>query len=398
MNFKNFLRSPFLIAFGLILLSPKTHAQGMKFFEGTWDQLKAEAKKQHKPFMVDCYTSWCGPCKMMATKIFPQKEVGDFYNANFICYSLDMEKGEGPDVSKTYGVKVYPTLIYFNPEGEMMHRVSGGLPANDLLEEGRMALDPQNNFVGRIKRFNAGEKDTVFLLELIALARYADDDVLEKALNTYWNVVPEKDLYSNVNWERFKILDNNINSPEYYYVKSHKAAFSTKYGEDEITKTLLEKAAYSIQRAAETGNEKLMKQAKAILDSSNMDDVVKFASQGELMFYKSTGDIKKFGMLARKYVDKYAKDNADELNNMAFEAATGNDDTELLHDAEKWSEQSIKIKKGYANMDIYAHILYKLGKKVDAAKTANEALAIAQQEHADPKSTNELLEKMKAEK
>lgn len=52
--------------------------------------------------MIDCYTSWCGPCKMMAAKEFPKKEMGDYLNPKSVCMKMDMEKGEGPDVSKRY--------------------------------------------------------------------------------------------------------------------------------------------------------------------------------------------------------------------------------------------------------------------------------------------------------
>jgi len=278
-----------------------------------------------------------------------------------------------------------------------MHRTAGGLPADVFIQEGKTALDPQNCFVGRIRRLNDGEKDTTFLLDLIGLARYADDNVLEKALSTYWTVVPESQLSSRYNWERFKAFDNSINSLEYKYVNAHKDEFVSKYTEDEVTKTLLQKAANTMQHAIETSDEKLMKEAKAILDKSNMDDVIKYGNQSEMMFYKSTGDTKTFRKLGLKYVNKYAKNNAEELNYMAFQEANGVDDPDLLKDAEKWAEQSIKVKKGYANMDTYAHVLYRVGKKKESEQVALEAIDLAQKENADSRSTRELLLQLKSD-
>jgi len=104
MILKNKLKISLVLGICILTLSFKIRAQGIQLFEGSWDQLKTEAKKQHKPIFVDCYTSWCGPCKMMATKIFPQKEVGDFYNSNFVCYSVDMEKGEGIQLARKFGM------------------------------------------------------------------------------------------------------------------------------------------------------------------------------------------------------------------------------------------------------------------------------------------------------
>ena len=75
-------------------------AQGIQFREGSWKEILEIAKKENKLVFVDNYTSWCGPCKKMVSEVFPLKEVGDFYNANFICYKLDCEKGDGVEWQK----------------------------------------------------------------------------------------------------------------------------------------------------------------------------------------------------------------------------------------------------------------------------------------------------------
>jgi thiol-disulfide isomerase/thioredoxin len=388
------IRTLNLVALGMLLLVSRSFGQGIHFYEGKWDSLHAEAKRQHKAIFVDCYTSWCGPCKMLASRTFPQKSVGDFYNEHFICYSMDMEKGEGPAIAQFFKVKFYPTMLYMSEDGALMHRSAGYLPPDRLIEQGRMALDPRNCLAGRIERFKAGERDTTFLIELAILIRNIDDQIQDDALSAYWIQVPDAEKTSATNWMRFKELDNSVNSPQFKYVASHKESFIARFGEQEYYQTIYQKAAYSMQHAAETQDENLMKNAKAVLDSSHQDDIMKFASWAELIFYKSNADYKKFHALAPAYADKYAKNSAEDLNNLAIEAATTGDKI-LIKDAEKWSEQSIKIKKSYANMDIYAKILFKLDKKKEAEKAALEAIDLAQKEGADSKGTRELLEKIK---
>lgn len=39
-------------------------------------------KKEKKLIFVDCYTSWCGPCKMLAKNVFTQDKVADFIILN----------------------------------------------------------------------------------------------------------------------------------------------------------------------------------------------------------------------------------------------------------------------------------------------------------------------------
>ena len=61
-----------------LVLSVMAFAQtGVDFQHLTFDEALAKAKAEKKLVFVDCYTTWCGPCKMMTTKIFPMKEAGE---------------------------------------------------------------------------------------------------------------------------------------------------------------------------------------------------------------------------------------------------------------------------------------------------------------------------------
>ena len=76
-------------------------AQGIEFMpeNARLQDALDKAKQENKMVFLDCYTSWCGPCKMMSTKIFPTQEVGDFMNPKFVSIKIDMEKGEGPEIA-----------------------------------------------------------------------------------------------------------------------------------------------------------------------------------------------------------------------------------------------------------------------------------------------------------
>lgn len=95
----------------------------------------AKAKAEGKQVFVDCFTEWCGPCKMLARDVFPRPEVGKVFNARFVNLKMDMEKGEGVDVAKRYGVKAYPTLLVLNPDGSVAGTLVGALRMEKLLEE-----------------------------------------------------------------------------------------------------------------------------------------------------------------------------------------------------------------------------------------------------------------------
>ena len=65
-----------------LIFSVALFAQGVKWESGSLqDALDKAASNKKGPSLVflDCYTSWCGPCKMMAENVFPQKAAGDYF-------------------------------------------------------------------------------------------------------------------------------------------------------------------------------------------------------------------------------------------------------------------------------------------------------------------------------
>ena len=103
------------------------------------DALK-QAAAQHKYLFVDAYASWCGPCKLLKATTFHNKKAADFYNANFINLSIDMEQGEGPQLAQAWGITAYPTLIVFAPGGKPLLGTMGYLGAEDLIRFGKQAM------------------------------------------------------------------------------------------------------------------------------------------------------------------------------------------------------------------------------------------------------------------
>src|SRR4051812_34660552 len=56
-----------------------------------WQQVLKKAKKEKKYIFVDCFTTWCGPCKKMDKVVYTNDSLGDFLNAKFISVKLQMD-------------------------------------------------------------------------------------------------------------------------------------------------------------------------------------------------------------------------------------------------------------------------------------------------------------------
>ena len=105
----------------------------IQFTDAKWADLQKKAKDENKVIFVDIYATWCGPCKLLKRTTFKDKEVGDFFNANFINAAFDGEKGEGRKLMELYLVHSYPTMLFINPDGSIRKAAIGYHTANQLL-------------------------------------------------------------------------------------------------------------------------------------------------------------------------------------------------------------------------------------------------------------------------
>ena len=116
-----------------LAFSMESH-DGIKFETCTLAEALEKAAAEGKRVFVDCYTSWCVPCRRLSKEVFVLPEVGGYFNHRFVCIKLDMEKGEGPDVAKRYNVNAYPTMLVLSPDGKEENKVLGYRSAEELLQ------------------------------------------------------------------------------------------------------------------------------------------------------------------------------------------------------------------------------------------------------------------------
>ncbi|OJD09588.1 thioredoxin [Emergomyces pasteurianus Ep9510] len=71
--------------------------------------------------VIDCYATWCGPCKAIAPKIVEFSEA--YPDLGF--YKVDVD--QCPDIAQELGVRAMPTFIFFK-DGQKVDEVLGAVP------------------------------------------------------------------------------------------------------------------------------------------------------------------------------------------------------------------------------------------------------------------------------
>ncbi len=403
---------------------------GIKFFTGSWKEVLAEAKRQNKPVFVDIYTTWCGPCKLMAKEAFPNPKVGEKFNTSFISYQIDAEKGEGIDVAKKYAVDAYPTSLYVSASGDLIHRAVGYGGIKGMMDEAEKALlsSKESGSISELdKQFADGKRDTDFLATYLQ-KRAKIGMPNSEALDVYLKAVPESDWSSDRNVD---IIIGNLTS-------ANAKGFDFLLGR--LPSARMSPAGRPMMMALQKATQNDFRQAVQRKDEALLDQTIQHnasfmnamrpqpeamlkqaADSQRMRFYQQTKNYDKYRPFAVAEATKLMNTPADSvklrdelkykrfqqqtammpdsvknsdnfkkyaasmqnaeteriamgLNNLAWTYYENMPDKQDLTQALTWSAKSLDYKRVPMYLDTYAHLLDKLGRKAEAIKIEQEAV------------------------
>ena len=78
--------------------------------------------------------------ELVEEDVFPQKQVFNYLNANFLNFRADFDAPNGKTLSAIYEVKGLPTLIFLDPNGVVLERKLGAVGYSDIKKMGDAAL------------------------------------------------------------------------------------------------------------------------------------------------------------------------------------------------------------------------------------------------------------------
>jgi len=138
-----------------ILLLGSAFSFGQEIQWMSFSEALAKQKETPKKIILDVYTKWCGPCKMMEKKTFNNPDVAAYINAHYYAVKFNAEGNEtinyygntfeNPNYDETrkgrnsthqftqfLGVRGYPTTVFISETGDLITPVVGYLKPQQL--------------------------------------------------------------------------------------------------------------------------------------------------------------------------------------------------------------------------------------------------------------------------
>ncbi|MBK8721321.1 MAG: thioredoxin family protein [Saprospiraceae bacterium] len=368
MNIKLLIFSLLTLSFSS-LFAQEVDYKGVDFEEDGYQAALKSAKESKKIVFIDAFTTWCGPCKKLKREIFPDSNVGNFFNTHFLNLEINMEKGEGVALAKAFNVKAYPTLLFVDDQGKLLHRATGFHTVEELLELGKAAIDPNRQLVSLENRFKNGEKNPDFLYQYAQVRFDLADDSYENVAETYLETQPNWGEEKNLRFI-FKFL-NNLDSKSFDFFLKNKNRFEEKFGFDQVENKIQD----LVLKKIETNHDTLLTGIDKIYTKIYPDAHEKMSDKFKIKYFRENEKTAQFVESASNYFSKNDA-SASELNDAAYYIFDSSDEKKLLKKGLKWAEQSVKKEKSLQNMDVLIGLNYKLGKKSKALKYTKEAVEI----------------------
>ncbi len=380
-----------------VIIANMLCAQGIDFVshDTKWADILAKAKAENKVIFMDAYTTWCGPCKKMAADVFPQKEVGDYFNKQFINVKMDMENGEGPDLAKKYRIRAYPTYLFIAGDGELVHKSMGMMPAANFINVAKSAANPNQQFFTLKKRFDKGERDPAFVKNLLdAATKSGESQIASDVMNVYMDT--QKDLGTKENMDLLINSTQKVESKAYKYIVNNRTAFDKNYQKELVEfRILFEPCNEIIKRFVDDNQVLDVANAKTYLNQHvSKDQSEQMLILATIQLAQMKQDLPTMIKNFETYLDKYPSANTGFLNNAAWTFYEQVDEKERLEKAVKWSLASIKSDDNFMFNDTAAALYFKLKNKNKAKEHAEKAIKLAKVHGEDASETEGLLKKI----
>lgn len=390
------LLSLILAGCSIILFARQPNTQGIQFQpdQTSLRTLLEQSKATKKLIFIDAYTSWCGPCKWMDKNVFTASEVGNFFNEQFINARFNMEQGEGIELRKKYQVMTYPTFLFLNAEGIVVHRICGSSNKEAFITKAKAALDDQTNLNSFVTKYNNGNRDAAFLRQYLELGVSMCME-MHNVATEYWSALDQQRWIAPENWTLFTTYVRDFESDQFQYlIKNFETATADNKRRTEVEEYIHEILYHTLLQPIIKKDDRLLSMTREKIRLLNIPPAKKALILTKLVQHEKSKDWKSYFAEVEEYIQLFLFDRPERINDFAWTIYQNIDDKTMLTRAAEWMQQMLEVEKNkkYIYLETYAALLRKTGNIRDADKVTADAIALAESKGENYRAEREIRE------
>lgn len=213
--------------------------EGIQFSRLPFAEALKKAGQEKKLIFIDCYTTWCGPCKMMSEQVFTLKHIGDFFNEHFVNLKIDMEKGEGRDLQKRYAVNAFPTMMLLDAEGRVVYKMVGASDSRGFMEKIRRGVLPEARYYQLKEKYDSGDRSADMMPEyLLTMGDAGELKNQNEEIRNYLNLLKGKDIFTKSTWKLYDFIAKDYKMPEFGFICENRKQFVGQIDESEVNRKI----------------------------------------------------------------------------------------------------------------------------------------------------------------
>lgn len=360
----------------LSLFSMPSQANGIEFFEGTFEEAKELARVESKLIFVDAYAVWCGPCKKMSSNVFPLPEVGEAFNQHYVSMKIDMERGEGLTFREKYPVRAFPTLFFMDEEGEILEVIVGAKSGPDLINLAMKHAAGRKPAKNLAEAYEKGDRSPELILEYITALNasgksslFITNDFLREN-PSFDDTLVQKIVFEGALESDSKVFDHLI---------AHRDKIEQLYSKEEVEEKILLACLSTVYKAADYDYEQLKEDAKEKVRKHLPSENKRFSAQADLSYAAVTQQEDAFLKSSGEYVKVFKKDATKMYQAAALASNNFSKSDKVLREAIKWAEISADLESTSQIWLLHASLAEKTNQIALAKESAEKALKIIQE-------------------
>lgn len=374
--------------------------------ELNWETIKSKALAENKFIFLDCFATWCGPCKVMDENVFSKERTAQFLNKDFINVKAQMDvtvyddeftrnwHKDALNIQNSFKIIAYPTYLIFSPKGQLIYRFSGATASVDEFINIITRAVNSNFYHKTMEEFEKWKNDLPKVKQMSYMAKeYADTIGKDKLSDWYIKSMDSIFTSKNIRFIRdftddskdfgFKLfLENPEKAAKYFYSTALKKLIT-----DIILNESIEFCRTMNQMESAPDWIRIYKGILAKKYPENIS--LRALARGKMKYYKKQNDSLLYIKAYLAYAEQFLKKEKDDLgiNNCAYEIylySRPNDEAEI-HRAIKLIQPVIQQQElgGTLNkalfagiLDTYSHLLFKIKKTAEAIKWQEKAVKL----------------------